>query len=85
MQPLERIGENIRSEREARGLSHEAVGGRCSLTAIEVGRIERGETDPGSVGLAQLSAVLGTTATACLRGVRWDQRQLRFVVEQRRG
>lgn len=84
MLPLERIGENIRTAREARGLTHEAVGGRCTLTAAELGRIERGERDPGSEGLAQLAAVLGTTATACLRGVRWDQRRLRFVVDRRK-
>jgi transcriptional regulator with XRE-family HTH domain len=81
MQPMERIGANIRADREARGLSRDALAARCRLNSNEVTDFETGESDPGSEGLIKIAAVLRVTPTSLYRGVYWNQNSLRLLVE----
>jgi transcriptional regulator with XRE-family HTH domain len=72
---------NLRWAREARGLTQEAVGGRCQLAPTDLGKIERGERGLEPEDAVKLARVLAITHDAVYRGVHWDQRTMRFVVE----
>lgn len=81
MKAWERIGANLRARREARGLSRAALAGRCGLDENELGAIERGEIEPATVTVVKLEDTLAMPRGSSLRGVSWDQRNLRFDVE----
>lgn len=76
-----RFGANLRAVREASGLTCEAVSsrGRFQLPAITL--FENGQAMPDMEQLVKLASILDTSPNALLAGIRWDQDQMRFVVE----
>jgi transcriptional regulator with XRE-family HTH domain len=76
-----RTGANMRSLRESRGLSPEALSSRSGIPLSAVVLFENGAALPDLRQLVAIADVLGTTPGAILAGVRWDQNQMRFEVD----
>jgi transcriptional regulator with XRE-family HTH domain len=58
----EQVGFNIRTIREARGLSQEQLGDLAGLHRAYIGQIERGEKNIGIRNLAKIANSLGVRA-----------------------
>jgi transcriptional regulator with XRE-family HTH domain len=56
-----RIGDRVRELRDARGLSLDALAGRCGVSRSMISLVERGESSPTAVVLEKLAAGLGVT------------------------
>jgi transcriptional regulator with XRE-family HTH domain len=67
--PVTRVGKNVRAIREARGLTQEQVATRAGLALSDVGRIERGQRDPGVRVLVRIARGLGVPPTDFWRDV----------------
>jgi len=67
--PLERFGANVRREREAQGLSQDALAQRIGMDPAEIRRIESARRDPGIRVVARLAAGLETTVSKLTRGI----------------
>ena len=65
--PLTRLAANVRRLRAERGLTQEQVANAAGLSLSDVGRIERGERDPGVRVLSKLAAGLGVEVEDLLR------------------
>ena len=61
--------EYVRAIREARGLTQEQVATRAGLALSDVGRIERGQRDPGVRVLVRIARGLGVPPTDFWRDV----------------
>ncbi|MEW6269370.1 MAG: XRE family transcriptional regulator [Thermodesulfobacteriota bacterium] len=59
-----RIAERVRELRAARGLSLEALAGRCGVSRSMISLVERAETSPTAVVLEKLAGGLGVTLAA---------------------
>lgn len=68
--PIERLAANVRAIRAERRLTQEQVAITAGLSLSDVGRIERGERDPGIRVLAKLARGLNATVEDLVRGVR---------------
>ena len=64
------LGEVVRRRREALGLTQEQLAERADLDRTQVGRIERGVTNPTSKGLLPLAIGLGTHPDVLFREAR---------------
>ncbi|PAP74209.1 helix-turn-helix domain-containing protein [Rubrivirga marina] len=64
------LGAAVRRRREALGLTQEQLAERADLDRMQVGRIERGVTNPTSKGLVPLAIGLGTHPDVLLREAR---------------
>jgi transcriptional regulator with XRE-family HTH domain len=62
---------NVKSRRLFLKVSQEAVSLRCGLSLSDIGRVERGERDPGVVVLSKLAFGLRTVPAELLRDVSW--------------
>jgi transcriptional regulator with XRE-family HTH domain len=60
---------NLRSAREERGLTQERLAELADLHMTDVGRIERGERDPGIRTAAKLARGLGVSLAELLDGI----------------
>jgi transcriptional regulator with XRE-family HTH domain len=60
---------NLRRERKARGLSQERLAELAELHMTDIGRIERGERDPGVRTVAKVAAGLGIAPSQLFDGV----------------
>jgi transcriptional regulator with XRE-family HTH domain len=69
-EPVERLAANVRAIRTERGLTQEQVAITAGLALSDVGRIERGERDPGVRVLAKLAKGLDATVEDLVRGIR---------------
>lgn len=67
--PLEQLSANVRAIRTERGLTQEQVADVGGLALSDVGRIERGQRDPGVRVLARLSRGLGVRVAELLDGI----------------
>src|SRR5579885_35027 len=56
-----RIAERVRGLRAARGLSLDALAGRCGVSRSMISLVARGESSPTAVVLEKLAAGLGVT------------------------
>src|SRR3954452_7257559 len=56
-----RVAERVRELRAARGLSLDALAGRCGVSRSMISLIERGESSPTAAVLEKLAAGLGVT------------------------
>jgi transcriptional regulator with XRE-family HTH domain len=59
----------LRAEREARGMSQEALGHASGITGSEISRLERGVREPRLITLFRLSRGLGITPAELLDGL----------------
>jgi len=72
---LEVFARNLRSARDERGLSQERLAELADLHMTDVGRIERGERDPGIRTAAKLAKGLGVPLSDLFRGIEaWPPR-----------
>ncbi len=69
MDALEVVAANIREARRVSGLSQERLAELSELHMTDVGRIERGERDPGVRTLAKLAKGLGISPSDLLEGI----------------
>jgi len=69
--PLARLSHNVRAARGDRGLTQEQVANRAGLALSDVGRVERGQRDPGIRVLARIAYGIGVDLTVLVDGVRW--------------
>jgi XRE family transcriptional regulator, regulator of sulfur utilization len=67
--PLDRLGRNVLRIRTERGLTQEQVADTGGLALSDVGRIERGQRDPGVRVLVRLARGLRVGVTDLLAGV----------------
>jgi transcriptional regulator with XRE-family HTH domain len=67
--PLDRLGRNVLRIRTERGLTQEQVADAGGLALSDVGRIERGQRDPGVRVLVRLARGLGANVTDLLAGI----------------
>jgi transcriptional regulator with XRE-family HTH domain len=81
MNPWHRTGVNYQAAREARRLSRAALAARCGLVEEDLAAIERGESEPGAGAVIKLEDTLGMPRGSSFRGVRWDDRNLTFVID----
>lgn len=55
---LQRLGDRIRKQREARGLTQQQLGDQCELHRTFVGSVERGERNVAILNLRKMAQVL---------------------------
>ncbi len=58
---LQRLGDRIRKQREARGLTQQQIGDFCELHRTFVGSVERGERNVAILNLRKIAQVLRIT------------------------
>jgi transcriptional regulator with XRE-family HTH domain len=69
--PLPQLAANVKRVRADRGLTQQAVADRGGLALSDVGRIERGERDPGIRVLFRVARGLCIQPSALLPEVDW--------------
>ncbi|MGA8364513.1 MAG: helix-turn-helix transcriptional regulator [Solirubrobacteraceae bacterium] len=67
--PRTTFGANLRTAREAAGLSQEALGHCADFHPTEVNRIERGRRNPGLLTIVKLAKALDMPAGDLLAGL----------------
>ncbi|MGH2960343.1 MAG: helix-turn-helix domain-containing protein [Solirubrobacterales bacterium] len=70
MGPREQFAANLRKERQAAGLSQEALGDLVDLHRTEISLLERAQRDPRLATIVRLSRGLEIPATQLLHGVK---------------
>jgi transcriptional regulator with XRE-family HTH domain len=65
----DRFAQNLKRQRERRGLSQEALGALCDLHRTEVSRLERADRDPRLATIVKLARALGVTPGELLEGI----------------
>lgn len=65
-QRLVRLGEGIRTLREAAGLSQEALADAAGIDRSHMSRIERGKRNVSFLNICRISEALGTPPSALL-------------------
>ena len=68
---IERFGKNLRSLREARGFSQEALAERAGIHRTEVSLLERGGREPEIGTMLKLAAALGAPLDELAAGIEW--------------
>jgi len=66
---LQRLGQNIKRERLARGLSQEELAARAGMHRTYVGAVERGERNISVVSLLRLAMALDVRVTNLTRNI----------------
>ncbi|MDO8185969.1 helix-turn-helix transcriptional regulator [Conexibacter sp. JD483] len=66
-EPVQLLAANVRRLRAERGLTQEQIANAAGLALSDVGRIERGERDPGVRVLAKLAHGLGVEVEDLVR------------------
>lgn len=66
---LSSLGQNVRRQREVRGLSQEKLAEKASLDPTYISGIERGLRNPGIKNVARLAKALGFTTADLCKGV----------------
>lgn len=72
LEPLVRLGNNIRSLREQKGFSQEQLALNANLDRTYVGGVERGERNIATLNLCRIAYALGVAPMQLLEGVRLD-------------
>jgi transcriptional regulator with XRE-family HTH domain len=67
--PLVRLGANVKARRRALELTQEAAAFRASMGLSYWGRIERARVEPGVRAVARMAAALETTPADLFAGV----------------
>ncbi|HYW04811.1 MAG TPA: helix-turn-helix transcriptional regulator [Gammaproteobacteria bacterium] len=66
---MQRLGQNIKRERLARGLSQEELAARAGMHRTYVGAVERGERNISVVSLLRLAMALDVRVTNLTRNI----------------
>ena len=66
---LDKLGLNLRKQREARELTQEKLAERANLDPTYISGIERGLRNPGIKNVAKLARALGFTTAELCKGV----------------
>ncbi len=69
MEPARQIGANIRSIREDKGLSQEALAHRSEIHPVQMGRVERGVHDVKASTIVKIAQGLEVPAGRLLSGL----------------
>jgi transcriptional regulator with XRE-family HTH domain len=69
--PLAQLAVNVKRIRDERGLTQEEVANRGELSISDVGRVERGQRDPGIGVLARIAYGLAVPPADLLWEVSW--------------
>jgi transcriptional regulator with XRE-family HTH domain len=64
------LGERVRAQREALGLSQEALADRCGVHWTFLGQVERGRRNLSLRNLLKIAAGLGVDPAELVRGLR---------------
>lgn len=72
--PLPVLAANVRRIRQERGLTQEQVADAAGLSLSDVGRIERGQRDPGVRVLTRLAHGIGVPVAVLLDDIRSSER-----------
>ena len=67
--PLVALGRNVRSHREKKKLTQEALGELAELHTTYISDIERGVRNPSITSLISLAHALGLTVSELCRGI----------------
>lgn len=67
--PLIKLGQNIRTRREALGLSQEALAFQAGLDRTYIGGVERGERNLGVLNLCRIAHALEVLPSTLIEGV----------------
>lgn len=70
MEPREQFAKNLRTAREERGLSQEALGFECGLHRTEISLLERGGRDPRLETIVRLARGLGIRPAELLQRIK---------------
>ncbi len=73
MEIVERFADNLRTERQARGMTQEALADAAELHRTHISLLEKADRDPKLSTIVKLAHGLGTTPTQLLRGVNADR------------
>jgi transcriptional regulator with XRE-family HTH domain len=82
MDQRERFAANLRTARQARGLSQEGLAANCDIHRTEVSLLERGGREPRLEMLVKLARALETTPERLLEGMSWLPKSRRFKIER---
>lgn len=66
---LDKLGNRIREQRKALGLTQEGLAAKAGIDRSYVGGVERGERNLTFTMLCQISAALGCDVAALTRGI----------------
>lgn len=66
---LQTLGERIRDQRQARGLTQKQLGDRCKLHRTFVGSVERGERNVSLLNLRSMAKTLRVPLSTLLNGI----------------
>lgn len=78
MEPaIERLGQNVRAARKARGWTQEELAHQTGLTSVQVSRIERGRREIRVTTLLKLMDALDVSADDLLTGPHSNARTTR--------
>lgn len=69
--PIAQLAHNLKTIRTGRGLTQENVANLAGLALSDIGRVERGQRDPGVRVLTRIAYGLGVTPAELLRDVHW--------------
>jgi transcriptional regulator with XRE-family HTH domain len=72
MDKRDRFAVNLRSARDAAGISQEELAKRCEVHRTEISLLERGGREPRLGTMVKLAVALGTTPEALCAGIAWD-------------
>ena len=84
MDQRERFAANLRTARQAHGLSQEALAASCGIHRTEVSLLERGGREPRLEMLVKLARALETTPEGLLDGIAWLPKSRRFKIDRPR-
>jgi transcriptional regulator with XRE-family HTH domain len=73
MEIVERFADNLRAERQARGMTQEALADAAELHRTHISLLEKAKRDPKLSTIVKLAHGLGTTPIQLLRGVNADR------------
>ena len=65
---LRRFGERLRKHRIEQGWSQEALGARAGIDRTHIGKLERGQSEPGLLAISRLAAALGIRVATLVEG-----------------
>jgi transcriptional regulator with XRE-family HTH domain len=82
MEPRQRFAQSLRKARQAKRISQEELGFRCSLHRTEISLLERGGREPRLGTIIKLCAALETTPDDLCAGIGWNVKAQKFAFKK---